>query len=112
MGCSHSRPTNDDDFLRVANVPAVQHQTRIIAATFEQTYSIPSGDIVSMIRNDVIGSATMIVTPFGQRRLVYADYTASGRCLGFIESYLRSVVYPLYANTHTEASAAADTARP
>ena len=38
------------------------------------------------------------------RRVTYADYTASGRALTFIEDYLRDAVLPLYANTHTESS--------
>ena len=42
--------------------------------------------------------------PFGPRRVTYADYTASGRSLTFIEDYLRAAVLPLYANTHTESS--------
>jgi selenocysteine lyase/cysteine desulfurase len=36
--------------------------------------------------------------------VTYADYTASGRALAFIEDYLRDAVLPLYANTHTESS--------
>jgi selenocysteine lyase/cysteine desulfurase len=36
---------------------------------------------------------------------VYADYTASGRALGFIERFIADTVLPHYANTHTEASA-------
>jgi selenocysteine lyase/cysteine desulfurase len=47
----------------------------------------------------------MIYTPFGERRLTYADYTASGRALRFIEEYINRVVNPMFANTHTEASA-------
>ncbi len=42
--------------------------------------------------------------PFGVRRVTYADYTASGRSLSFIEDYIRDAVLPLYANTHTESS--------
>ena len=43
----------------------------------------------------------MIETCFGRRRLVYADYTASGRAVSFIEDHLREVL-ETYANTHTE----------
>ena len=57
------------------------------------------------IRSSVIGDDTVLDGPFGPRRLVYADYTASGRSLAFIEDVIRDRVLPLYANTHTEASA-------
>ena len=61
-------------------------------------------DLVETIRTSVIGSDFTVPGPFGPRRVTYADYTASGRSLSFIEDYLREVVLPLYANTHTESS--------
>ena len=36
--------------------------------------------------------------------MTYADYTASGRSLAFIEDFIRDAVLPLYGNTHTESS--------
>lgn len=60
--------------------------------------------LVETVRDSIIGKDTAVPTPFGLKRLTYADYTASGRSLSFIEDYIRNQVLPLYANTHTETS--------
>ena len=52
----------------------------------------------------MIGRDEVLDGPYGTRPIIYADYTASGRSLTFIEDYIRDVVLPLYANTHTESS--------
>lgn len=54
-----------------------------------------------MLRAQTIGCDAAIETPFGERLMVYADYTASGRCLVFVEQYLQDL-QRIYANTHTE----------
>ncbi|MFT2109982.1 aminotransferase class V-fold PLP-dependent enzyme [Marinomonas sp. 2405UD68-3] len=56
------------------------------------------------IRNNIIGDNTYTKTPFGERKLTYADYTASGRSLAFIEKSITQSVLPFYANTHTEST--------
>src|SRR5690606_11710294 len=63
-----------------------------------------AAELIDTIRESVIGGSEVVDGPFGPRPVVYADYTASGRSLTFVEDHLRDVVLPLYANTHTEAS--------
>ena len=55
----------------------------------------------TVVRDSIIGRNATISTPFGSRRVVYADYTASGRGVTFIEQYLQRILEH-YANTHTE----------
>ncbi len=53
------------------------------------------------LRRQIIGVDSTFETPFGERLMVYCDYTASGRCLRFVETYLQGL-QQIYANTHTQ----------
>jgi selenocysteine lyase/cysteine desulfurase len=67
-------------------------------------HAVDSDRLIETIRASIVGVDAALDGPFGPRRITYADYTASGKPLSFIEEYLSTVVLPRYANTHTETS--------
>ena len=68
--------------------------------TFEQA--------AAFIRQNEVGRRASIETPYGRRTLCYADLTATGRYLHFVEAWIRRV-RPFYANSHTAVSSASST---
>jgi selenocysteine lyase/cysteine desulfurase len=62
-----------------------------------------NADVLALLRQNEMGRAASIETPFGRRLLCYADMTASGRFLQMIEGWMARL-RPYYANSHTEIS--------
>jgi selenocysteine lyase/cysteine desulfurase len=55
----------------------------------------------AVFRNQVIGRGQTFLSPYGEQKILYADWTASGRAYGPIETYLQQQILPFMANTHT-----------
>ena len=53
-------------------------------------------------RSNIIGIDQEFETPFGKKKIVYTDWTASGRLYRPIEEKLINDFGPFVANTHTE----------
>jgi selenocysteine lyase/cysteine desulfurase len=53
-------------------------------------------------RRRILGINQTFETPFGEKRIIYADWTASGRLYGTIENRLKNEIFPFVGNTHTE----------
>jgi len=61
--------------------------------------------IFQKIRQGIIGIDAQLPCPDGEnRRLIYADWVASGRSYAPIEDRIRTEILPMVANTHTETS--------
>lgn len=58
----------------------------------------------SPFREQVVGRDQTFSSPFGEQKIIYADWTASGRIYKGIEDKLNNEIFPFVANTHTETS--------
>lgn len=55
-------------------------------------------------RKQIVGINENYVTPYGKKKIIYADWIASGRLYKPIETKLLNIVGPYVANTHTESN--------
>ncbi len=53
-------------------------------------------------REHIIGLNQEFESPYGRKKIVYADWTASGRMYKPIEDIIQNMIMPFVANTHTE----------
>lgn len=58
----------------------------------------------SSFRKHIVGLDQEFESPYGKKKIIYADWTASGRLYGPIEEKLLKDIGPFVANTHTETS--------
>ncbi len=58
----------------------------------------------SQFRTDIIGDDLEFETPYGRKKMIYADWIASGRLYRPIENIMTNVIGPNIGNTHTEST--------
>lgn len=68
----------------------ISHQTTELETYFNQ------------FRKHIIGQDQTFVSPYGEQKIIYTDWTASGRLYRPIEEKLCNDFGPFVANTHTE----------
>ena len=69
------------------------------------TLTTPTFDLkkhFTHFRENIIGQDVEFDTPFGRKKIIYADWIASGRLYETIEKKMRYEVAPFVGNTHTE----------
>ncbi|CAF4121434.1 unnamed protein product, partial [Rotaria magnacalcarata] len=94
--------TNDQSHS-TASSPSQQlynsmHQTATISPSERISFNEHCNHIVS----NANGTSSLFPKIYELDHTIYADYTASGRGLIFIEHYMLTYVWPFYANTHSE----------
>jgi selenocysteine lyase/cysteine desulfurase len=68
----------------------------------ESTHTSPLEEYFELYRKNVIGCEATFDSPFGAQKVIYADWTASGRLYQPIENILYQHIGPYVGNTHTE----------
>ncbi len=78
----------------------------ITANLGNKTYRIPDNleHYFQTFRSQTIGLNQEFVSPYGKKKILYADWTASGRLYQPIERKISEVFGPFMANTHTESN--------
>lgn len=56
----------------------------------------------NQFRKHIIGQDQTFLSPYGEKKIIYTDWTASGRLYRPIEERICNIIGPFVANTHTE----------
>ena len=63
----------------------------------------------SSFRQNIVGQDASFVSPYGEKKIVYFDWTASGRLYQPIEDKMNEHFHPFIGNTHTETTVTGST---
>ncbi len=68
------------------------------------TLATSGQSILARVRKNILGAEQRFTTPYGLKKIVYADWVASGRMYAPIEDHFKENILPFVGNTHTETS--------
>ncbi len=74
----------------------------MISTTSQKVRSTKLESYFNQFRKNIIGIDQEFISPFGKKKIIYTDWTASGRLYRPIEEKLCNEFGPYVANTHTE----------
>ena len=94
--CLDLRCLSNHQTYEILRAMSIQLPSRIQQSTLE-AYFAP-------FRERIIGADHSFQTPYGLKKLVYADWIASGRLYGPIEEKISQTIGPFVGNTHSESS--------
>eukprot|EP00755_Sulcionema_specki_P011152 Sspe_Gene.48358::Locus_25112_Transcript_1_1_Confidence_1.000_Length_1793::g.48358::m.48358 len=101
MGNCSSQPTSHQHSAARPRVPFGEKAEK---KGQRDVLSLEGEELLLALWQSVVGRDARVQGPWGERQMTYADYTASGRALSFVEDFIEERVLAFYANTHTEAS--------
>ncbi len=61
-------------------------------------------DHFNAFRKNIVGIDATFQSPYGEKKVIYADWIASGRLYGPIEDKIKNEFGPMVGNTHSESS--------
>ncbi|XP_061346805.1 uncharacterized protein LOC133292420 [Gastrolobium bilobum] len=102
-----SKANNKVNVSSKTNIPETSHDFCNHSESFKMLIEmgLPCNETVeeklSWLRSQIIGNDAGFDSPFGRRKLVYADHTATGRSLHYNENFIMNHLLPFYGNTHT-----------
>jgi selenocysteine lyase/cysteine desulfurase/tRNA(Ile)-lysidine synthase TilS/MesJ len=56
---------------------------------------------IENLYSEIIGNDVKFKSPYGEKSVIYVDYTASGRGLKKVEEFISNQILPFYANVHS-----------
>jgi hypothetical protein len=84
----------------VSNNQSARYRAITVAVkTYHQVFLQVMEEYFSKFRKNIVGIDQTFQSPYGEKRIVYADWIASGRLYGPIEEKMLNVFGPFVANT-------------